>query len=113
MTPKTIKQPTKSTKMTQPSQPYTTEFREKAVKLVAELGYSPEQVAQKLGCSADSIRRWHHQKKATCSLIAAASQQLHCCRQFCYKRYIKASDQRERFCNNGEESPKCGQACYA
>jgi transposase len=34
------------------------EFREKAVRLVNEGGYSLEQVADKLGCSTESVRRW-------------------------------------------------------
>lgn len=37
---------------------YTPEFKEKAVKLVTELGYSTSQVAEKLGCSQISVQRW-------------------------------------------------------
>ena len=37
---------------------YPPEFREKAVKLITELGYTVEQVCEKLGCSHESVRRW-------------------------------------------------------
>lgn len=37
---------------------YPPEFREKAVKLITELGYTVEQVCEKLGCSRESVRRW-------------------------------------------------------
>jgi transposase len=37
---------------------YSAEFREKAVRLVTERGYSLNQVAEQLGCSQESIRRW-------------------------------------------------------
>ncbi len=37
---------------------YPAEFRENAVKLATELGYSAEEVAEKLGCSRESVRRW-------------------------------------------------------
>ena len=37
---------------------YPLEFREKAVKLITELGYTVDQVAKKLGCSKESVRRW-------------------------------------------------------
>ena len=37
---------------------YPPEFREKAVKLITELGYTVEQVAEKLGCCKESVRRW-------------------------------------------------------
>ena len=37
---------------------YLPEFREKAVKLITELGYTVEQVAEKLGCCKESVRRW-------------------------------------------------------
>ena len=37
---------------------YSPEFREKAVKLVTELGYTPGQVAVKLGCTKESVKRW-------------------------------------------------------
>jgi len=38
---------------------YPAELREKAVKLVTECGYTIEQVANQLGCSTESVRRWH------------------------------------------------------
>jgi transposase len=41
---------------------YPAEFREKAVRLVTERGYTIAQVAEQLGCSQESIRRW---KEAT------------------------------------------------
>ena len=44
------------------SRGYSKEFREKAVRLVTECGHTVEQVAEQLGCSAESIRRW---KEAT------------------------------------------------
>src|SRR5215469_6962775 len=37
---------------------YPAEFRAKAVRLVNESGYTIEQVAQQLGCSPESVRRW-------------------------------------------------------
>ena len=37
---------------------YPAEFREKAVRLVNESGYTIEQVAKQLGCSTESVRRW-------------------------------------------------------
>jgi transposase-like protein len=37
---------------------YSPEFREKAVKMVVELGYSVPEVARQLGCSAAAIHRW-------------------------------------------------------
>jgi transposase-like protein len=37
---------------------YSAELREKAVRLVTERGYSLAQVAEQLGCSLESVRRW-------------------------------------------------------
>ena len=37
---------------------YPPEVREKAVKLITELGYSVADVAQQLGCSTAAVRRW-------------------------------------------------------
>ena len=37
---------------------YPAEFRAKAVKLVTERGFTPQQVAEHLGCSLESVRRW-------------------------------------------------------
>jgi transposase len=37
---------------------YSSEFREKAVRLVTERGYTVAQVAEQLGCSQVSIQRW-------------------------------------------------------
>jgi len=37
---------------------YPPEFREKAVNLITELGYSVSEVAQQLGCSTAAVRRW-------------------------------------------------------
>jgi transposase-like protein len=37
---------------------YSPEFREKAVKMVTELGYSVPDVARQLGCSTAAIPRW-------------------------------------------------------
>jgi transposase len=44
---------------------YPQEFRDKAVKLVTDCGYTIEQVAEKLGCSKEAVRRWKNvgQKK--------------------------------------------------
>ena len=39
------------------------EFREKAVKLVTERGFTPQQVAEHLGCSLESVRRWKEDAK--------------------------------------------------
>jgi transposase len=41
---------------------YPAELREKAVRLVTERGHTLAQVAEQLGCSQESIRRW---KEAT------------------------------------------------
>jgi len=40
------------------SKSYPDEFRSKAVKLVTEKGFTPQQVAEHLGCSLESVRRW-------------------------------------------------------
>jgi Transposase and inactivated derivatives len=45
-------------KKSQSKKHYPPEFREKAVKLITELGYTVEQVAEKLGCCKESVRRW-------------------------------------------------------
>ena len=37
---------------------YSEEFRKSAVKLVTDLGYSFNEAADQLGCSAWSIRQW-------------------------------------------------------
>jgi transposase len=37
---------------------YPSEFREKAVRLVNECGHTIDDVAAKLGCSKESVRRW-------------------------------------------------------
>jgi len=37
---------------------YPAKFRAKAVKLVTEKGFTPQQVAKQLGCSLESVRRW-------------------------------------------------------
>jgi transposase len=37
---------------------YSPEFREKAVRLVNECGHTIDDVAEKLGCSKESVRRW-------------------------------------------------------
>ena len=37
---------------------YSKEFRANAVKLVVELGLSNEKVAERLGCTTESVRRW-------------------------------------------------------
>jgi transposase-like protein len=42
---------------------YPAELREKAVRLVNERGYTLEQVAEQLGCSIESIRRWKEAAK--------------------------------------------------
>jgi len=52
---------------------YSQEFREKAVRLVQDGGYSLEQVAEQLGCSAESIRRW---KEATNTKPASGADRL-------------------------------------
>ena len=41
-----------------PKKSYPPEVREKAVKLITELGYSVADVAQQLGCSVAAVRRW-------------------------------------------------------
>ena len=41
---------------------YPAEFREKAVRLVIERGYTLKQVADQLECSEESVRRWKEAK---------------------------------------------------
>ena len=41
-----------------PKKSYPPEVREKAVKLITELGYSVGDVAEQLGCSKASVHRW-------------------------------------------------------
>jgi transposase len=42
---------------------YPAEYRAKAVRLVTEGGYTVEQVANQLGCSPESVRRWKEEAK--------------------------------------------------
>jgi transposase len=42
---------------------YPAEFRAKAVRLATESGYTIEQVANQLGCSTESVRRWKEDAK--------------------------------------------------
>lgn len=44
---------------------YPAEFREKAVQLITEHGYSINQVAAQLGCCRESVRRWKEAANAT------------------------------------------------
>jgi transposase-like protein len=44
---------------------YPAEFREKAVRLVTERGYTLKQVAEQLDCSEESVRRWKEAKTQT------------------------------------------------
>jgi transposase-like protein len=44
---------------------YPAEFREKAVRLVTERGYTLKQVAEQLECSEESVRRWKEAKTQT------------------------------------------------
>jgi len=44
---------------------YPAEFREKAVRLATERGYTLKQVAEQLECSEESVRRWCEQAKRT------------------------------------------------
>ena len=37
---------------------YSKEFRANAVKMVTELGLTNEKVAERLGCTIESVRRW-------------------------------------------------------
>lgn len=41
--------------------PYPEEFKQRAVKLVTEMGMAPEQVARDLGCAGQSVRNWVRQ----------------------------------------------------
>ncbi|HSK90186.1 MAG TPA: transposase [Euzebyales bacterium] len=41
--------------------PYSEEFKDKAVRLVTDMGMSYREVADDLGCSAESIRLWVRQ----------------------------------------------------
>jgi transposase len=45
-------------KKTKSPKAYPKELRDKAVRLVTECGYTVDQVAEQLGCSRESIRRW-------------------------------------------------------
>jgi len=45
---------------------YPAEFREKAVRLVTERGYTLKQVAAQLECSEESVRRWKEAKVRQC-----------------------------------------------
>jgi transposase len=53
---------------------YPAEFREKAVRLVTERGYTLKQVAEQLECSEESVRRWKEAK--TRSLDPALAQRM-------------------------------------
>ena len=44
---------------------YPAEFREKAVRLVTERGYTIKQVAEQLECSEESVRRWKEAQTQT------------------------------------------------
>ena len=37
---------------------YPLEFREKAVKMITDLGYTAREVAQQLDCSLSAVQRW-------------------------------------------------------
>ena len=41
--------------------PYSEEFKQQAVRLVTEMGMTPAQAADDLGCSAQAIRNWRRQ----------------------------------------------------
>jgi len=45
-------------KKTKSTKAYPKELRDKAVRLVTECGYTVDHVAEQLGCSRESIRRW-------------------------------------------------------
>ena len=53
---------------------YSKEFREKAVRLVTECGQSIADVAQHLGCSIESVRRW--KETATTKLDPETAQRM-------------------------------------
>ena len=55
---------------------YPQELRDKAVKLVTECGYTIEQVAEKLNCSKESIRRWKHSQQKKLDPVTAARMEL-------------------------------------
>jgi transposase len=48
-----------------PPKSYPNEVREKAVRLVIEGGYPLKQVANKFGCSPETVRRWKEAQKAS------------------------------------------------
>lgn len=54
---------------------YTKEFRLQAARLVVEQGYSYAQVAQRLGPSAWSVRRWVAKYRKTGELAAEGTAQ--------------------------------------
>jgi transposase len=47
--------------MTQKRKNYTAEFKQEAVRLVTEQGYSMSQAARNLDINIDMLRRWKHQ----------------------------------------------------
>jgi transposase len=51
---------------------YPAEFRDKAIRLVTETGYTFEDVAKQLGCGKESIRRWLVKYKQEASPETAA-----------------------------------------
>ena len=42
---------------------YPVEFREKAVKMITELGYTASEVGRQLNCSVSAIQRWKSESK--------------------------------------------------
>ena len=41
--------------------PYSEEFKQRAVRLVTEMGMTPAEVAKDVGCSAQAVRNWRRQ----------------------------------------------------
>ncbi len=66
MPKKSVKTPVTKSRRGQVS-PYSPEIRNQAVRLMVELGYSPQQIAQKFGCAEDTARDWREKFRQTLS----------------------------------------------
>lgn len=52
---------------------YSHQVRQQAVRMMAELGYTPRQVAEKFGCTVETARQWRKAYVAGLSQEDAAS----------------------------------------
>ena len=51
---------------------YSAEFREKAVKMITELGYTAGEMAKQLDCSVSAIQRWKRERAVPPQLPSAS-----------------------------------------